>query len=86
MDEAKKHIGDGDLFPWLKERFKGKVDLSLYDDETCLEINEKLDSILNAYGGNERRKWSVENSGICLLLAWINELIQQREWEGAPPR
>jgi hypothetical protein len=29
------------------------------------------------YAGNERRKWGIENLGLCLLLAWTNEIIQQ---------
>jgi hypothetical protein len=83
MREVKDHIEKRDLFSWLRETFEGKVDLSLYDDGVCQEINEMLDNILNAYGGNERRKWGVQNSGICLLLAWTNELVQQRQWEDA---
>jgi len=29
------------------------------------------------YAGNERRKWGIENLGLCLLLAWTNKIIQQ---------
>ncbi len=39
--------------------------------------NEKLLNIYKGYPGNESRKWGVENNGICLLLAWTNEIIQQ---------
>jgi hypothetical protein len=36
-----------------------------------------LQRMCNAYSGDERKKWGVENSGLCLLLAWTNEIIQQ---------
>lgn len=37
---------------------------------------QSLQSIYYGYAGNERRKWGIQNSGICLLLAWTNEIIQ----------
>ena len=80
MDEVKSRIEQGSLFDWLREQFKGEIDLSLYDPEKTGEITGKLNDILGGYAGSERRKWGVENNGICLLLAWTNELIQRREW------
>jgi hypothetical protein len=52
----------------------------LYDPASAEKINSELKSILGGYAGDERRKWGVENSGLCLLLAWTNELIQQRKF------
>ena len=39
--------------------------------------HEQMYQLYGGYAGNERRKWGVENSGLCLLVAWTNELIQQ---------
>jgi hypothetical protein len=36
-----------------------------------------LKSIYGGYAGQERRKWGVENKGLCLLVAWTMEIIQQ---------
>jgi len=81
MEVVKEHIADGDVFSWLTDRFPADgLDLSHYRPEVAKEINEKLNDILGGYDGSERRKWGVENNGICLLLAWIAELIQQRAW------
>jgi len=44
-------------------------------------MNEKLNEILGGYQGKEPRKWGIENNGLCLLLAWTNELIQRRLWK-----
>ena len=34
--------------------------------------------------GNERRKFGVSNNGICLLIAWLAELVQRRAWKDEP--
>ena len=41
-----------------------------------------LQDILGTYNGREHRKLGVENNGICLLIAWVNELVQQRVQDG----
>lgn len=80
LEEVKDHIESRDLFPWLKKRLGKDIDLSLLDDGRGQEIAEHLEQIRGGYAGNERRKWGIEHSGLCLLLAWVNELVQQREW------
>jgi hypothetical protein len=45
------------------------------------EIIKGLQNILQSYGGDERRKWGIENSGLCLIVAWVTELIQMEEWD-----
>ena len=79
-EEVKNHIEGGDIIPWTRERLGEGIDLSLLDEGTAREITEGLQRILGGYSGNERRKWGIENRGLCLLLAWANELIQQRGW------
>ena len=39
--------------------------------------HDQMKSLRDAYAGDEGKKWGVENMGLCLLLAWTNELIQQ---------
>jgi hypothetical protein len=67
---------------FLKERAGEDIDLSVYfksdaygDFETYYE--ERLREIYGGYAGREHRKWGVENLGLCLVLAWTNEIIQQ---------
>ncbi|MEG3144193.1 hypothetical protein U1839_05960 [Sphingomonas sp. RT2P30] len=79
IDDVEQHIADGDLFPWLAQRFS-RLDLSLHRGRSDREINDGLNDILGGYAGQERRKWGIENNGICLLLSWTNELIQQRKF------
>jgi hypothetical protein len=82
LEEAKQHIECGDVLGWLEEKYGVDMDLSIYRDRpSAKEITEGLRQILGGYSGRERRKWGVENNGICLLIAWVNELVQQRQWK-----
>ena len=71
-----------DIIPFLKETTQGDSDFSLYGDDGPYSAfveyyHEQMYQIFGGYAGNERRKWGVENLGLCLLLAWTNEIIQQ---------
>jgi hypothetical protein len=93
-DEARVSVADverpieaRDVIPWLRGRLAGNIDLSLYPaymPEAMEEIHEALARLLATHGvGKElRRNWGVENSGLCLLVAWLTELIGKPAWEG----
>ena len=82
IDEAEKAIEDGVLFSWLEKRFEGHIDLSIYRGRPhAQEILSELQALLSGYRGDEQRKWGVRHNGICLLIVWINELVQQKKWK-----
>jgi hypothetical protein len=85
LNDAKASIRRGDVFAWLKKEFGDEIDVSLYDHNMAARdaISQSWKDLLAAYEGAERRKWGVQNNGICLLLAWTNELIQQRKWHAS---
>lgn len=79
-DETKIHIKAGDVFSWLKTK-DFSIDLSYYNEgRACIaeEISQEWQSIYHGYDGEERKKWGVQNNGLNLLLAWTNEIIQQK--------
>jgi hypothetical protein len=83
--EAEKRIEKGDVFEWLESQYKGSIDLSIYRNRPSKgEIVKEFQQLLGGYAGKENRKWGVKNNGICLLLAWTNEMIQQRSWTDRP--
>lgn len=69
------------VLQFLKERVGNGIDLSVHFSDTWGDFDAfyetKLNDIYGGYAGNERRKWGVENLGLCLLIAWTNEIIQQ---------
>lgn len=72
------------LLRFIGERCREDVDLSIYFESNAYGdfeeyYEEKMTQIYNAYAGDERRKWGVENLGLCLVLAWTNEIIQWGE-------
>lgn len=79
IQEMENHISTGDVIAFLKTRCVGSCDLSWVPSASEFETDYilRLQDILGAYAGSERRKWGVENKGLCLLLAWTNEIIQQ---------
>jgi hypothetical protein len=79
--EVEDHIEGGNIFAWLRRKFAGHIDLSIHDRATEQEILQGLQDILGGYRGQERRKFGVSNNGICLLIAWLAELIQRRAWK-----
>jgi hypothetical protein len=83
LEEIEQHIEDGDILQWLDHRFEGHVDMSMYlttDRPAAKQITKGLQDLLGGYRGSERPKWGVKNNGICLLIAWTAEMIQQRDW------
>ena len=73
--------GEG-VLRFLKAKCGDDIDLSLFLDHSHNPDFERLyeaemKSIYDGYAGRERRKFGVENSGLCLILAWTNEIVQR---------
>ncbi len=82
IEDVHKAIEQQRIIPYLKETTKGDSDFSLYGGDGPYSgfveyYHEQMYQIYGGYAGDERRKWGVENLGLCLLLAWTNEIIQQ---------
>jgi len=84
IDEVRKAIDEKKVLRFLQERAGSDVDLSLHLEnsaygnfEAYFETN--INDIYGAYLGKERRKWGIEHSGLCLILALTNEIVQRGE-------
>lgn len=83
ISEVHRHIEDGTVLRFIKRRAADDVDLSLHLSASAADQSFEqyyaryLRATYEAYKGNERRKWGVQNRGLCLLVAWTNEIIQQ---------
>lgn len=81
IDEVYDWIDEESILPSLRERTGTDSDLSVYGAEGPYSnfskfYHEEMKQLAGGYAGDHRRKWGVENLGLCLLLAWTNELIQ----------
>lgn len=82
IEEVYHQIEAKNILPFLMERTKGESDFSLYCKDGPYSgfvefYHEKMYQLYGGYAGAHRKKWGVENLGLCLLLAWTNELVQQ---------
>ncbi len=82
IDEIHKQIESQNVIPFLEDLTNGDSDFSMFTTEgPYLEYikfyNEQLLQIYDGYAGDENRRWGVEKDGLCLLVAWTNELVQQ---------
>lgn len=88
IEEVEKEISNETVLEYIAERGGDDIDLSLIlgrehrANDFIKMYNIELKNILEAYKGDERRKWGIQNSGIHLLIAWTNEIIQRGNgWE-----
>lgn len=82
IEDVYNAIKQKQIIPYLRESTKADSDFSLYGEDGPYSgfveyYHEQMYQIYGGSAGNERRKWGVENLGLCLLLAWTNEIIQQ---------
>ena len=81
IKEVYEWIKKEEILPSLGKRTEGKVDLSIYGVEGPYSnfakfYHEQMKRLADVYAGNHERKWGVNNLGLCLLLAWTNQLVQ----------
>lgn len=70
-----KHIREKTLFSWLTEQFGGRIDLSSYTKAEQAEMIEFFVSLSQVV--DERRKMGIESNGLCLLLAYCIEAMEE---------
>lgn len=72
------------LLRFIKKRCGSDIDLSIHLESTAYGdfesfYEQRINQIYGGYAGDETRKWGVKNLGLCLVLAWTNEIIQSGE-------
>jgi len=81
ISDVHSAIEQRSLLKFLTTACKGNIDLSLHLSNNLGNFEAYYESaigrIYDAYAGDERRKWGIQNQGLCLVLAWTNEIIQQ---------
>ena len=76
-DQVAKEIENGTIFHFLRSHLKDDIDLSIFDASKEAELLAEWRDMLIAV--SVRRKFGVENNGLCLLLAYCIEGIQRRQ-------
>jgi hypothetical protein len=74
IEEVRRHADAETIPAFIVDRFGDDFDLSTFDADDWTEIARTWASISNAV--DARRKFGVENKGICLLMAFALESMQ----------
>lgn len=82
IDDVYRWIEKEAILPSLEARTIGDAHLRLFGEDGPYSnfssfYHDRMKCLARDYKGDHRKKWRVENLGLCLLLAWTNELIQQ---------
>lgn len=75
--EVADKIKAGSIFEFLQNRLVGDIDLSILDESKRKELLSEWQDLLAAV--STRRKFGIENNGLCLLVAYLLEGIQRRQ-------
>jgi hypothetical protein len=84
IDEVSRHANAGTIPSFLVDRFGRDLDLSIFEADDWRELSELWSSLANAV--DARRKFGVQNKGICLLMAYALEsqqMLQRAEKKGS---
>lgn len=89
VEEVNNHIENKDVIDWLEREFpfgsENGLDFSMFKENHRNWIHEELESIWGGYNGQERRKWGIENNGLCLLISWSTEIVRDIHGRDADP-
>jgi len=74
VPEVKGHLEGGTIFTFLADRLGKDLALSPFDQSELAKIADAWLSIEDTI--DERRKFGVDNKGLCLLVAYLVEMMQ----------
>lgn len=80
IENVHSHIEQKNLINWLESEFpinEYGIDFSLFQNKERDYIHNHLFSLWEVRAGDERRKWGIENNGLCLLISWVTEKIRE---------
>lgn len=82
IDEIHIQIENKNIIKYLCQETARDSDFSMFTEdgpysEYIAYYSQQMHQLYMGYAGDEERKWGIKKSGLCLLVAWTNQLIQQ---------
>lgn len=78
IDEVKRHAKAGDLLDFLRTRNGGSFAMGVADNNKFGKWwEEEIADNCATMDGRERRKYAIQGRGLCLLISYTAEIIQQ---------
>jgi hypothetical protein len=80
IETVNQYMQREEIVEYIANKYGDQVDFSLLlNRQWGKDLNVLLRNMSDANAGNERRKWGIENNGLCLLVSWTAEII--RDWD-----
>jgi hypothetical protein len=79
IDDVKRHARAGDLIKFLQDCNGGSFAMGITESnpEFGKWYVQQICDNCKAMEGRERRKYGIQNRGLCLLISYTAEIIQQ---------
>lgn len=74
LEIIQSKINDKAVLSYLKEKFGDELDISLYTEPEISKLEEYFYNLHSAV--DARRKFGIEKNGICLLVAYCLNALQ----------
>ena len=78
FEDVRQHSANGDLIAFLKQRGGGYFASNILDSHPGFTkwYVKQIDNNCKAMHNRERRKYGVEQRGLCLLISYTAEILQ----------
>jgi hypothetical protein len=78
FDEVKRQSSSGNLLKFLRERNGGSFASGITDGDPAFGewYEAQIADNCKAMDGRERRKYAIQNRGLCLLISYTAEILQ----------
>lgn len=82
FDEIYSWLKEGKILERLNNKISDVFDFSQYPtgSDQAIAFNSVIHNVAGGLEGRERRKIGIKRNGLSLLLAFIIEAIQQKQW------
>ncbi len=76
FDETRREISNGNTVGFLQRKFGDLIDWSIHSTEIIDDLNKRMANLERIFGVDMRAKAGIENNGLCLLMAYGIEILQ----------
>ena len=77
FNETRDEVERGNTVRFLQDKFGDHIDLSSFVGKLGDSFNKRMAELAVGLYDRESRKTGVENNGLCLLIAYATEIVQQ---------
>lgn len=78
--QVQKAIADGTILDLLCQALPTDPNFNMLDEAVGELLVEEWQEMMEIYDGREATKMGIEHKGLCILIGYCLEILQQRNW------